>query len=314
MSGSAVKSHDWPNKERRFCARRKISCFLSQDCRQAGLIEQLFENRSDEQTSGNRSDNPKSRNKNDKQAEENRFRALPEWLEEITDKCEDTQVPALANTSQDSDSDRRAKLVSRKHILKTNFPRDRNCEICLRTKMTRAPCRRRTGTVVPKAENVGDLMTADHKVLREGCEHHRYAVVVQDLATQWLDFGSACEELSWNHCTSTHHRSETKWDCWESGTQNSGMDVCCILSQSDLDEKWWADSMECYCYLRNVEDLLADENTPYAWKSPVIQWISSYLCEGQSRLRERNLEYASDVCWSRKFGKEILWLQTLKSW
>ena len=35
----------------------------------------------------------------------------------------------------------------------------------------------------------GDLITADHKVLSEGCEsrnNHRYAVVVQDLATQWI--------------------------------------------------------------------------------------------------------------------------------
>ena len=43
--------------------------------------------------------------------------------------------------------------------------------------------------VVPKAENVGDLITADHTVLSEGCEsrhNHRYDVVVQDLATQWL--------------------------------------------------------------------------------------------------------------------------------
>ena len=24
-----------------------------------------------------------------------------------------------------------------------------------------------------------------------------------------LDFGKACEDLSWNHCTSTPHRSET---------------------------------------------------------------------------------------------------------
>ena len=35
----------------------------------------------------------------------------------------------------------------------------------------------------------GDLITADHKVLGEGCEsrnNHRYAVVVQVLATQWL--------------------------------------------------------------------------------------------------------------------------------
>ena len=56
-------------------------------------------------------------------------------------------------------------------------------------KLTRASCRRRTGTVVPKAENFGDAIIADHKVLSEGCEsrhNHRYAVVVQDLATQRL--------------------------------------------------------------------------------------------------------------------------------
>ena len=91
-------------------------------------------------------------------------------------------------------------------------------------------------------------MTADHKVLSEGCEsrnNRRYAVVVQDFATQWiqsypcktktsqetqrslqkflkpnrkpkviytdnsLEFGKVCEDLSWNHCTSTPHRSET---------------------------------------------------------------------------------------------------------
>ena len=91
-----------------------------------------------------------------------------------------------------------------------------------------------------------DLITAEHKVFGEGCEsrhNHRYAVVVQDLATQWiqsypckaktsqetqkslqkfleptwkpkviytdksLEFGKVCEELTWNHCTSTPHRS-----------------------------------------------------------------------------------------------------------
>ena len=25
-----------------------------------------------------------------------------------------------------------------------------------------------------------------------------------------------------------------------------------VLLQSALDKKWWADSMECYCYLRNI--------------------------------------------------------------
>ena len=41
----------------------------------------------------------------------------------------------------------------------------------------------------PRAKNLGDLITAEHKVLSEGCEsrnNHRYAVVVQDLATQWI--------------------------------------------------------------------------------------------------------------------------------
>ena len=37
-------------------------------------------------------------------------------------------------------------------------------------KIARAPCRRRIGGVVPRAENFGDLFTADHNVLSEGCE------------------------------------------------------------------------------------------------------------------------------------------------
>ena len=36
-----------------------------------------------------------------------------------------------------------------------------------------------------------------------------------------------------------------------------------MLLQSGLDERWWSDSMECYCYLRNVQDLLADGKTPH---------------------------------------------------
>ena len=76
-----------------------------------------------------------------------------------------------------------------KHSVYTHFFKDRNCEICQRTKIRRGPCRRRIGRVVPRAEKFGDLITADHKVLSEGCEsrnNHRCAVVVQDLATKWI--------------------------------------------------------------------------------------------------------------------------------
>ena len=36
-----------------------------------------------------------------------------------------------------------------KHSVFSHFPKDRNCEICQRTKITRAPCRRRNGGAVP---------------------------------------------------------------------------------------------------------------------------------------------------------------------
>ena len=76
-----------------------------------------------------------------------------------------------------------------KHSVYTHFPKDRNCEICQRTTITRAPCRRRNGEAVLRAGKFGDLVTAHHIVLSEYCEsrnNHRYAVVVQDLATQWI--------------------------------------------------------------------------------------------------------------------------------
>ena len=71
----------------------------------------------------------------------------------------------------------------------THFLNDRNCEVCLRTWMTRAPCRIRTSEAVLRGENFGDLVGADHTVLSEWCEsrnNHGYAVVVQDQATQWI--------------------------------------------------------------------------------------------------------------------------------
>ena len=43
-----------------------------------------------------------------------------------------------------------------KHSVQTHFPKDRNCEICQRTNITMAPCRRRIGGAVRRAENFGE--------------------------------------------------------------------------------------------------------------------------------------------------------------
>ena len=151
-------------------------------------------------------------------------------------------------------------------------------------------CKRRNGEAVPRSENFVDLITADHKVLSDNCEsrnNHRYAVVVQDLATQCiqaypcktktsqetqrsfqkfmepdrkpqviytdnsLEFGKACEDLSWNHCTSTPHRSETNVIA-ERAVRRVKEGTSAVLLQSGLNERWWADSMECETYLRKL--------------------------------------------------------------
>ena len=120
---------------------------------------------------------------------------IPEWLQEFRANLVDDEIPLQGGSHASSShevsleptTNRRGDLG--KHSVYTHFPKDRNCEICKRTKITRAPCRRRNGEPVPRATNFGDLRTADHKVLSDNCEsrnNHRYAVVVQDLATQWI--------------------------------------------------------------------------------------------------------------------------------
>ena len=82
---------------------------------------------------------------------------LLDWLEEFKDNLVDESVPEhrdASSSSHELPSEPRAKVVSGKHSFFTHFQKDRNCDICLRTKITRASCRRRTDTVVPRAEKL----------------------------------------------------------------------------------------------------------------------------------------------------------------
>ena len=168
--------------------------------------------------------------------------------------------------------------------------------------------------------------------------NHRYAVVVQDLATQWiqaypcktktsqetqrslqkflepdrnleviytdksLEFGKACEDLSWNHCTSTPHTSETNRIA-ERAVRRVKEGTSAVLLQSGLNESWWADSVECYTYLRNVTDLFSDGKTPYErrfgqpFKGPIIPFGS---------LVEYHPVTAKDQSRIHQFGKQVL--------
>ena len=120
---------------------------------------------------------------------------IPEWLQEFRENFVDDEIPLQGGSHASSSHEASLEPTTKrredlgKHNVHTHFPKDRNCEICKWTKITRAPCRRRKGEAVPRADNFGDFITADHKVLSDNCEsrnNHRYAVVVQDLATQWI--------------------------------------------------------------------------------------------------------------------------------
>ena len=272
---------------------------------------------------------------------------IPEWLQEFRENLVDDEIPLQGGSHASSSHEVSLEPTTKRredlgnHSVCTHFPEDRNCEICKRTKITRAPCKRRNGEAVLRAEKFGDLITADHKVLSDSCEsrnNHRFAVVVQDLATQWiqaypcqnktsqetqrslqkfleperkpkviytdnsLEFGKACEDLSWNHCTSTPHRSETNGIA-ERAVRRVKEGTSAVLLQLGLNESWWADSMECYTYLRNVTDLLSDGKTPcercfgQPFKGPIIPFGS---------LVEYYPTTAKDQSRIHQFGKKVL--------
>ena len=117
-----------------------------------------------------------------------------------------------------------------------------------------------------------------------------------------LEFGKSCEDLSWNHCTSVPHRSETNVIA-ERAVRRVEEGTSAVLLQSSLNESWWADSMECYTYLRNVTDLLSDVKTPYErrfgqpLKGPIIPFGS---------LVEYHPRTAKDQSRVHQFVKKVL--------
>ena len=205
MSGSARLTQKWEKcylEDRQFCTscRYKIlsipkavrlgpeaSPASGNTAAASSHSDSVFE-RSDELATGKLG---KESLRDDKKDADDPLAGLPFWLEDFTDNLIPTEVPAPAHISQDSDSEYSAKVgtMSRKQSIFTHFPKDRNCDVCSRTKMTKASCRRRNGEAPPRAEKFGDSTSANHKVLDEGCEsrdNHRYAVVVQDLATRLI--------------------------------------------------------------------------------------------------------------------------------
>ena len=104
-----------------------------------------------------------------------------------------------------------------------------------------------------------------------------------------------------------------------------------VLLQSGLDESWWADSMECYTYLRNVhrsltwweerpmKDVLGNHLKDLFFH--LVHWLSITLKLRRTSLESINLERKSYLdcssdthCTWEEFGRVTFWSQTLRSW
>ena len=125
-----------------------------------------------------------------------------------------------------------------------------------------------------------------------------------------LKVREACEELSWNHCASTHYRTAALllqiWLGWKSGGRIPwNVTVRCDMFKTSC-------QMGKQLVIGDVENHSEDQ-----WFRSMIP---SYFCERPVKdsinlVRKSYLDHSSVMhCMQRRFGKEIFWSRTLRSW
>ena len=112
----------------------------------------------------------KTKNGEFEEVQREKSQELPGWLQEssgdLVDESTSTELwenpeqgsQDTSKSSREFPTQPRAKVEpgSAKHRAFTHLPKDPDFDICLKTKITKVSCRRRAGTVVPRA------ITADH--------------------------------------------------------------------------------------------------------------------------------------------------------
>ena len=125
-----------------------------------------------------------NKNKNEGREEEqsDTSHEFPDWLQGFREKLVDESSPSKprgnpASKDRDTSSsshelamESRAKVEpgSGKHSVHTHFPKDPNCDICLKTKSNKGFLQMTCWYSRAQSGNFGDLTTADHKILSEG--------------------------------------------------------------------------------------------------------------------------------------------------
>ena len=97
------------------------------------------------------------------------------------------------------------------------------------------------------------------------------------------------------------HRLET-WNCRTSCTSNKRRDIS-VLLQSGLNEEWWSDSMKCFYYLQNVQNLLANGKSQIWTKIwGIVQrtnctfWRTGWISQNSQKDKSKNLLIWKENC------------------
>ena len=118
----------------------------------------------------------------------------------------------------------------------------------------------------------------------------------------------------------TPHRCETNGIA-ERAVRRVKEGTSAVLLQSGLDEKWWAGSAECYCCLRNVQDVLPDWEIPWErrfgkpFKGPIVPFgamVENHPISARDQFKTSSIwqeeGFTRNLSWvcidrGRKFGK-----------
>ena len=210
----------------------------------------------------------------------------PFWLEDFTEPgghrsaCTRAHLSGLRfGTSYE------VVTKSRKHSIETHFPKDRNCDVCL-NQNDKGFLQKTTGKTWPRAEKFGDMITADHSLRRRmwikrhslarcrgarSCHSMGSILSVKNKRFTW-DGKKFVEILGAVAKTESCIKRqldgiwESMWSFIMDSPHFNTSSIRDMASPKELPgpvARWWSDSMECNCFLRCVQDFLADAKTSY---------------------------------------------------